>query len=497
MASITFDGARSNIATARILGASLDPTNLQPFFFHPTTGQKIVIILDICHMLKLVRNTMMSLGLIINGDGKSIMWKYIALLENVQSSQGVLLANKLRSKHINFLNIKMKTSVAAQTLSNSVASALQSQLNLKNPDFAKSEATIEFILYINNLFDIFNSKRKTNIRFKRPICIETISEYHAYFEKAEKYIRELKIIENGKHKILIHSKSCTGYLGFLTAIQSFKILYNELIETKYMSYLLGYKFSQDHIETFFSAVRSRGGFNNNPTCAQFSAAYTKLLLKNEIAASLHANAADSNQLNILSANSTSVVKVFKDNETNIYKKALENNEDYDIGLANIDPIVHDATTYIAGYVERSLRKKIQCNLCLAEIDKLDACNSINLIQAKDWGGLTKPKKDIVKICQLAEREIGLIKSEGISKANIHAKIMVNTFRSINRDIFREFDCNLNHILKCELDRYSIIKICIDTFTKIKLCHLAKCENEKLQKNLIRQKFNKLVLFKGQ
>jgi len=40
-----------------------------------------------------------------------------------------------------------------------------------------------------------------------------------------------------------------------------------------MKYLLTYKFSQDHIELFFGAVRSTGGFNNNPT------AYKRLLMR--------------------------------------------------------------------------------------------------------------------------------------------------------------------------------------------------------------------------
>lgn len=75
--------------------------------------------------------------------------------------------------------------------------------------------------------------------------------------------------------------------------------------------------------------------------------------------------------------------------------------------------------------------------------------------------------------------------------------MVNTFRSINENIFKNFDNNISHTLKCNNDRYKIIKMCIEIFLKIKLCHLAKCENEKLQKKLIRQKFNKLILFKGQ
>jgi hypothetical protein len=35
------------------------------------------------------------------------------------------------------------------------------------------------------------------------------------------------------------------------------------------TYLLTYKLSQDYVETFFGAVRARGGFNNNLNALQF------------------------------------------------------------------------------------------------------------------------------------------------------------------------------------------------------------------------------------
>jgi len=34
-------------------------------------------------------------------------------------------------------------------------------------------------------------------------------------------------------------------------------------------YLLTYKLSQDHLEMFFSAVKSKGEYSNNSTCYQF------------------------------------------------------------------------------------------------------------------------------------------------------------------------------------------------------------------------------------
>lgn len=49
-----------------------------------------------------------------------------------------------------------------------------------------------------------------------------------------------------------------------------------------MVYLLMYKLSQDHLKLFFGAVRSAGGFNNNPTAQQFTSAYKRLPLRRSI-----------------------------------------------------------------------------------------------------------------------------------------------------------------------------------------------------------------------
>lgn len=48
-------------------------------------------------------------------------------------------------------------------------------------------------------------------------------------------------------------------------------LFNNIVKTGQLSFILSYKISQDHIEMLFSAIRSRGGFNNNLTAAQYEA----------------------------------------------------------------------------------------------------------------------------------------------------------------------------------------------------------------------------------
>lgn len=74
-----------------------------------------------------------------------------------------------------------------------------------------------------------------------------------------------------------------------------------------MSFLLSYKLSKDYIEVFFSAIRSRGGFNNNPNVVQFRSAYKRLLVRHEIGGSTYGNCtildnADTENILFVSAN---------------------------------------------------------------------------------------------------------------------------------------------------------------------------------------------------
>ena len=61
-------------------------------------------------------------------------------------------------------------------------------------------------------------------------------------------------------------------------------MFHDLVESTNppLRYLLTYKFSQDHLELFFGAVRAAGGCNNNPTAYNFLSIYKRLLLRSSI-----------------------------------------------------------------------------------------------------------------------------------------------------------------------------------------------------------------------
>ena len=283
----------------RELGASMSPPNLKPYFMHPLDKKKrVYILLDVCHMLKLIRNTLGNCGTLVDGDDQEICWKYLIALHELQQDEGLRLGNKLKQAHIKWWQQKMKVKLAAQTLSSSVADAIDYRRDtLKLPQFKGSEATVKFIRTFDQLFDILNSRNPCAKGFKAALHKSNKETWEAFFEEAYAYIMALRDT-NGN--LMYNTRKETGFIGFLVAIESMKHIFFHLVERENapMNYVLTYKFSQDHLELFFGAIRSSGGFNNNPTAQQFIAAYKRLLLRSSIQGQ-HGNCQKRDQTDIL------------------------------------------------------------------------------------------------------------------------------------------------------------------------------------------------------
>lgn len=107
--SLTFDGLSCNLSVGHKLGANLlDVHSLKTAFQHPITGEDVFIFIDACHCLKLVRNILASKGSMFDEQKRLIDWKFITKLEQFQQHQGLLAATKLRNRHIQWYNEKMK-----------------------------------------------------------------------------------------------------------------------------------------------------------------------------------------------------------------------------------------------------------------------------------------------------------------------------------------------------------------------------------------------------
>lgn len=105
---------------------------------------------------------------LITTDG-FVSWKYVEDLHSLQESEGLHVANKLRKAHIAWRDQTMKVKLAAQTLSESVATAFDFLRDKGVSEFIGSEATSKFFRSFNILFDILNSRSNKGYSFKKAL----------------------------------------------------------------------------------------------------------------------------------------------------------------------------------------------------------------------------------------------------------------------------------------------------------------------------------------
>ena len=255
------------------------PDRLRPSFQHPANPDATVhVMLDACHMLKLVRNAFAEGMGATDNDQQDISWHFIENLHKIQEKEGLRLANKLKTGHIEWRKQKMKVHLAAQVISSSVADSIRfCEKNLQRQEFSQLDGTVNFLKTFDAIFDLLNSRNPCGKGQKAPMKSTNKEQWKHVIETGKKYILGLKDKQGYR---LVDSKRKTGFMGFLACLESVSNIFHRYVEQDMsLKYLLTYKLSQDHLELFFSTIRARGGFNNNPTATQFKAAYKRLLVR--------------------------------------------------------------------------------------------------------------------------------------------------------------------------------------------------------------------------
>ncbi|KAI5744908.1 hypothetical protein M8J76_006466 [Diaphorina citri] len=513
--SLTFDGAASNVSMATHLGCSLKPESLKTYFSHPETGEKVYVFLDACHMLKLVRNTFGERNLISN-DGV-VQWSFITELFSLQDAEGLRLANKLTRGHINWYDQKMKVRLAAQTLSESVATAIDHCRESNLPGFQNSEATSSFLRKFNDLFDYLNSRSPKSYGTKKALSEYNFEAVKSFFVEMLGYITGLKNMD-GSH--IVNSNRKTGFVGFMVCIQSTLGIYEDLIQKqKKLVYLPMYKFSQDHLELLFSKIRSKGGWTNNPTATQFVSALKKIIVATELRDVKSGNCIPREQISILHASSSTAPSKNPMMNINLTTDRLRSldaecdsdplfDHDYmslpeDILLSEISL---DVVEYIGGFVVRHLKKKILCEECLGSLEELNPSKK-NLVQAKTKGGLIHPSKDVFQLCRLAEKHFrkhfvskgsdGRLVSNGSIKQVdllegarevIRSCIGTDIFDGLSRHGFDQ-EVGSNHMI-------NLIRCIVVKYWDIRLHYSAKRTSDMFHHRKRRQTLTHLITFQG-
>lgn len=273
LVNVTCDAFPTNQTMFKLLGANLDVSSdsFQTFFLGPN-NEKIYITFDACHLQKLVRNTIAEKQ-VYNSNNEKIEWKHFLNVVQHQESRNLHGFHKMTMNHLKFKNNKMKVSLAVETLSNSTA---QTMLFLKQQnvsEFLDCEATAQFIIIFDKLFDIFNSKsfEKEN-GFKRPLNNRNKDDIFSFFTEATDFIKALTIDDRNVIKPICASVRKAAFAGYIIDIASLKQMYEDYVDENQQTmlpYIATFHFSQDHLETYFGLCRSKHGCNDNPTVEQY------------------------------------------------------------------------------------------------------------------------------------------------------------------------------------------------------------------------------------
>ena len=200
--SLTCDGPSCHMSMLKDLGASLISLNLNqsdPTFPHPSSGERVFVLLDVCHMLKLLLNSFATSGLLKDAEGNIISWQYLEYLHQIQEKEGLHLINKLSQSHMCLQAQKMKVKLAALTLSESVADALEyCRDSLRLLEFENCQATVRFLHTVHQLFDVLNSRNKFAKGMKgalKPHLPNGDCSAMSFLDNAFPYIQSLKDVE--------------------------------------------------------------------------------------------------------------------------------------------------------------------------------------------------------------------------------------------------------------------------------------------------------------
>ena len=163
----------------------------------------------------------------------------------------------------------------------------------------------------------------------------------------------------------------------------------------------------------------------------------------------------------------------------------------------LNDIVSESVVYIAGFVERSIRRKLNCQSCLEALDNGKKAIG-KLLQKKDYGqfgGLCHPIMEVIVLCRIAEKNLQTVeKEQRLNEAQMYLRIVNKCLRDVPPKLLDNMD---EHIKECdplENHRYFLIKSIVEEYLKVKLFYIGKLLTSQLHKKCIRSTNTKTTLF---
>jgi len=250
--------------------------------------QDIIPLYDVPHLLKGLRNNLVSKDLHFTYDDKKMIasWKHLIQfyeMDKNQSTGGDRLAPKLTDNHIYPKKMKkMKVSCAAHVFSQRVGAIMKRlpfMLNTSNEECPENkivQSSIEdtgyLCLFIDNyLFDSANGNTIKPVAGKELRSTVSFNSAHWDFWRKALIVLQSMQYETKTKKVI------PSVVNWIKTIKGLQALCTKLLNDGF-KYILLRNFNQDPIENFFGSIRSHGVRNIKPMCANFISSFKALLI---------------------------------------------------------------------------------------------------------------------------------------------------------------------------------------------------------------------------
>jgi len=510
--AVVCDGSYVNQSTFSHFGAKFIGTDICPYFTNPAVpGKRVYLIFDVCHMIKLLRNALaMYKSFELPGKG-TISWDYVEKLQNVQKADGLRAANKLTDDHLHFEQAKMKVRLAVQVFSQSVATSLDFMRSIGQTGFENSEATADFIRLCDRLFDSLNSRTSRARGSKSALNLGNFEYVSDFLMSAKATLLSLHCPDG---QPLHRSKRRLCVVGLCASIDSILTVSYDLLQTGFCKYVLTYRFSQDHLELFFNAVRQSLGQNNNPTASQFKSAYRALLTRAGVKPTsagnvdpqvptelLQVSPIESCQLHDSSGTAAELV------EFNSMSDFIAD-ESFMQDVLSLSQYTTNVLCYIAGFVVRKMLHTVQCDECRYSLvchssERQCASDELCLLRLKTHGGLIIASDDVCRVIKVCEATL---------RSSVDTQALTHCLRSVTQlelqcmmalASITVFDSLKDHALDTRAADnvddhvYHLKRLIIKHFMCLRRCHAFREFSRKAAGKSVRKKLSKTVLFKHQ
>ena len=471
------DQGSSNQKLVKLLNVTVD----KPYFVQ--NENKVFVFYDPPHLLKSVRNNLQKHNFML--DDHILCWSYLQKLYQIESSKTTMLrlAPKLTQRHIDLPAFsKMKVKRAAQVFSNTVQAAMLTYICSGD---LPSEAfyTATFLKKVDSLFDIFNSSSLLDSKpFK--CALKEGSPSFDFLKMMKSTFERLTVLG------LKTQPPCMK--GWVMTINALLCLWDELKSLPNVKYLCTRRINQDPLENCFSVVRSKGGFCDNPTPKQFTAAYKQILIQCCISQSELSNC-ESDVNNVL-------LDVFgrqlPQGSVGVVTTETQNKEldiEYEQLIGTISTVNANALVYVAGYTCRTyLSKHSDCTNCSKLLQgrthlEGKTADDMVFIQNKAYsncsgacGGLCVPSTELVSFITQCEQVFSSNFMSMLHMSKVCDRLVNAILRNVEMSWFSSTGCSAN------------IPLIVRIYMKMRIFYAVKFFNQSLTEQP-RQKRNRKAL----